>query len=134
MIIVDRVRSLLSSHDAHWLNGMLVIGSDMMMMSTEVTGILAASTPFALPANPYATTYCILLHLLQNVELSIELAVKGRYSSAAIISEEASFEIKLPDFASSKSVQVLVLVEDSSSVVNHATHPKQSCLSNNQKR
>ena len=76
---------------------------------TTVLGLLdtGASSNFV----PRST----LKHVDHTIE-PVNVRVKGRYSST-VIKEQATFQVKLPDFASTKSVLVTALVEDSSNVV-----------------
>lgn len=66
-----------------------------------------------------ATSNFVKREILSDVPHSIKSVndnVKGRYNST-VVKEQATFELRLPDFASSKSVTVTALVEDSATVV-----------------
>lgn len=66
-----------------------------------------------------ATNTFVQRHVLRGVEYTtnqVNVSVKGRYSSTSI-KEQATFNLKLPDFAPSKSITVHALIEDSAKVV-----------------
>jgi hypothetical protein len=56
-----------------------------------------------------------LKHVSHTLE-PVNVRVKGRYSST-IIKEQAKFQVRLPDFAASKTIEVTALVEDNNDVI-----------------
>jgi len=95
-------------------------GSDIrvLLTSTKNTGSkkhLAVLGLFDSGASSNFVPRSTLKHVNHTIE-PVNVRVKGRYSSTTI-KEKASFLVRLPDFASSKSIQVTALVEDNNNVV-----------------
>lgn len=95
-------------------------GSDVrvLLTSRKPTGVKKHFTVLGL-LDSGATSNFVPCSTLKHVNHTIDpinVCVKGRYSST-VIKEKATFLVRLPDFASSKAVQVSALVEDNDNVI-----------------